>query len=154
MSYPPAPYRPDGPSGPTARRRPATATAAGVLAIACGLVVAGAGAAGMVWGIVAFGEVGWLVFLCAFVLPLGVAILRNGARLLSGDSEAGSRLNQLLGIPASLSFIAIGNMVVQADLARSEAQHQLAGFITAFVLAAAAMALAEARPTKAYLGSL
>lgn len=154
MSHPPATPRRDGPSRPPARRRPGTATAAGGLGIAYGLVVGCAGAAGMVWGLTSFGEVGWLVFLCAFVIPLGVALMRNGAKLLSGDPEAGPRLSQLLVVPATLSGIAIGSMVAQADLGSSGAQNQLTGFITAFVLSAAAIALAEAPSTKAYLGLL
>ncbi|MGW7450126.1 hypothetical protein [Streptomyces sp. NPDC054787] len=109
--------------------------------------------AGMLWGLSSFGEVGWLVFLCAFVIPFGVALVRNGARLLSGEPEAGPRLSQLLVVPGSLSCIAIGSMVAQADLATSQAQNQLAGFIAAFVLSGAGIILTEARATKAYLGS-
>ncbi|WCD91000.1 hypothetical protein KPP03845_107429 [Streptomyces xanthophaeus] len=152
MSYPPATPRRDGPSGPAARRRPGTATAAGGLGIAYGLVVGCAGVAGMVWGLSSFGEVGWLVFLSAFVIPFGVALVRNGAKLLSGDPEAGPRLSQLLVVPAGLSGVAIGSIVAQADLATSGAQNQLAGFITAFLVSATAIALTEARSTKAYLG--
>ncbi|MEW2135593.1 hypothetical protein AB0892_03120 [Streptomyces sp. NPDC005409] len=147
MSHQPVPPRRGGRSGPRARRRPATATAAGGLGIACGLV------AGMLWGLSSFGEVGWLVFLCAFVIPFGVALVRNGASLLSGEPEAGPRLSQLLVVPGSLSCIAIGSMVAQADLATSQAQNQLTGFIVAFVLSGAGLILTEARATKAYLGS-
>ncbi|MGW7434507.1 hypothetical protein [Streptomyces sp. NPDC054849] len=154
MSHPPVTPRRNGPSRPPARRRPGTATAAGALGIAYGLVVGCAGVAGMVWGLSSFGEVGWLVFLSAFVIPFGVALMRNGARLLSGEPEAGPRLSQLLVVPASLSGVAIGSMVAQADFSTSGAQNQLAGFITAFVLSAAAIVLTEARPTKAYLGLL
>ncbi|AXE25438.1 hypothetical protein C0216_20075 [Streptomyces globosus] len=106
----------------------------------------------MLWGLNSFGEVGWLVFLCAFVIPLGIALLRNGARLLSGRPEAGPRLSQLLMVPAGLSGVAIGAMVAQADLATDSAQNQLVCFITAFVLSAATIVLTEARSTKAYLG--
>ncbi|GAA3386292.1 hypothetical protein GCM10017750_68510 [Streptomyces racemochromogenes] len=108
----------------------------------------------MVWGLSAFGEVGWLVFLCAFVIPFGVALVRNGAKVLSGEPEAGPRLSQLLMVPAGLSGVAIGSMVAQADLDTSQAQNQLTGFIAAFVLSAAAIVLTEARSTKAYLGLL
>lgn len=155
MSHPPVPPRSTGPSRPPARRRPGTATAAGGLGIAYGLVVGCAGVAGMLWGLSSFGEVGWLVFLSAFVIPFGVALMRNGARLLSGEPEAGPRLSQLLVVPAGLSGVAIGSMVAQADFSTSGAQSQLAGFInTAFVLSAAAIVLTEARPTKAYLNLL
>ncbi|OEJ30368.1 hypothetical protein [Streptomyces subrutilus] len=153
MSHPPTTPRRDGRSGPPARRRPGTATAAGALGIAYGLVVLCAGVSGMLWGLSSFGEVGWLVFLCAFVIPLGVALMRNGAKLLSGEPEAGPRLSQLLMVPAGLSGVAIGSMVAQADLATSAAQNQLVGFNTAFVLSAGAIVLTEARSTKAYLGS-
>ncbi len=152
MSHPSTTPRRDGRSGPPPRRRPGTATAAGGLGIAYGLVVGGAGVAGMVWGLSSFGEVGWLVFLSAFVIPLGVALMRNGAKLLKGEPEANPRLSQLLMVPAGLSGVAIGSMVAQADLATSGAQNQLTGFITAFVLSAAAIVLTEARSTKAYLG--
>ncbi|MEU9029012.1 hypothetical protein AB0D46_16115 [Streptomyces sp. NPDC048383] len=93
-----------------------------------------------------------MVFLSAFVIPFGVALVRNGAKLLSGDPEAGPRLSQLLVVPAGLSGVAIGSIVAQADLATGGAQNQLAGFITAFLVSAAAIALTEARSTKAYLG--
>jgi len=122
-----------------------------VLGIAYGLIVACAGAAGIAWGLSAFGEVGWLVFLCAFVVPLGVALIRNGRKLLSGDPEAGPRLSQLLMVPAGLSGVAIGSIVAQADLSTDATRNQLAGFITAFVLSVAAILLTEARSTKAYL---
>ncbi|MFD3698040.1 hypothetical protein ACFWUZ_18130 [Streptomyces sp. NPDC058646] len=107
----------------------------------------------MVWGLSSFGDVGWLVFLSAFVIPFGIALVRNGAKLLSGEPEAGPRLSQLLVVPAGLSGIAIGSMVAQADFSTSAAQNQLAGFIAAFVLSAAAIVLTEARATKDYLGS-
>ncbi|MGW8777100.1 hypothetical protein ACWGNM_03390 [Streptomyces sp. NPDC055796] len=106
----------------------------------------------MVWGLSSFGEVGWLVFLSAFVIPFGIALIRNGAKVLSGQPQAGPRLSQLLVAPAGLSAIAIGSMVAQADLAAGEAQQQLAGFITAFVVSVVAIVLTEARSTKAYLG--
>ncbi|MGW6708795.1 hypothetical protein ACWGDE_28445 [Streptomyces sp. NPDC054956] len=110
--------------------------------------------AGMIWGLSSFGEVGWLVFLSAFVIPFGVALVRNGAKLLSGGPEAGPRLSQLLAVPAVLSGVAIGSIVAQADLATGGAQSQLAGFITAFLASVAAILLTEARSTKTYLGLL
>ncbi|MFI6984002.1 hypothetical protein ACIBSV_36040 [Embleya sp. NPDC050154] len=116
-------------------------TVAGVLGIAYGLIVGCAGAAGMVWGLSSFGEVGWLVFLGVFVVALGVALARNGWKLLKGEPGADDRLIQLLMVPAGLSGVAIGSMVAQADLSTGAVQNQLAGFIAAFVLSVAAILL-------------
>ncbi|MEU0934169.1 hypothetical protein [Embleya sp. NPDC005971] len=116
-------------------------TVAGVLGITYGLIVGSAGAAGMVWGLVSFGDVGWLAFLSVFVIALGVALTRNGWKLLKWESGADDRLIQLLMVPAGLSGVAIGSMVAKADLSTGAAQNQLTGFITAFVLSVAAILL-------------
>ncbi|MCF2531390.1 hypothetical protein [Yinghuangia soli] len=124
------------------RSRSGTETAAGVLGFTYGLIIGGAGAAGMMWGISDFGEVGWLALLCPFVIALGVAMLRNGWWLLKGDGD-GERLAQLLFVPAGLSGVAIGSIIAQGDLSTDSIQKQLTGFIAAFVLSVIGIVMAS-----------
>ncbi|MFE5330448.1 hypothetical protein ACFRCG_29080 [Embleya sp. NPDC056575] len=144
MSYPPVDPRRGSRSPRPPRYRSGVTTAAGTLCVLYGLVVGGAGGAGLLWGISAFADWGWVALFSPFVLALGVGLARNGWKLLAGDLDADSRLTRLLMVPTTLSGIAIGGMVAQADLSTGSAQHQLAGFGAAFVLSIVTIVLVEA----------
>lgn len=148
MTNPPRnPYDRRPTPAPASARRPGIATAAGVFAMLLGGTMACYAA---YTGIQTF-ESGFGPIICLVLLLFGLSIARNAFLLLSADWAGAQRLTVQLGIIASLSGVAIGAMVAQADFDTELAQAQLIGFITALVLSVTAITLCSQPGTKDYV---
>lgn len=138
------------PRRPRSRRalpRPASATAAGAMAIVVGVVVASGG----VYTLLLLKDGNGFGLFGLPALALGVGFLRNGARVLAGVAESGDRLSRLAVIPATVSGLGIGGMVAGADWDNDASITQLSGFVAAFLLSATLIVLCERPTMKTYL---
>ncbi|MDG4856582.1 hypothetical protein P8605_00060 [Streptomyces sp. T-3] len=88
------------------------------------------------------------------LLLFGVSIAWNGLYLLAGDGGKVERLIMQLGIIATLSCVAIGNMIAKADFSTDSAAAQLIGFIATLALSVNAITLCSHRSTKEYVGGI
>ncbi|MGW7098880.1 hypothetical protein [Streptomyces sp. NPDC054838] len=131
----------------TQRRRPGSATAAGALGIAFGIVTVSSA----VFLLLLITDGNGFGLFGLPVLAFGVGLLRNGVKVLAGVAYSGDRLGRLAGIPAVLAFLGIGGMVAGADWSRDESVPSLAGFVIALILAVLLIVLCDRPATKAYL---